>query len=441
MSWNGAGVFTRLYSWVTDYGNSLPISPTRIDADTNDIVGGLNNCLTRDGQGKPSANLNMNGFKITNMAAATIAGDAVRYEQVSALITSLPGVTSINSGYLYGNRVINGAQEIDQVNSGAAVTPATSPAYLTDMFGAFLSQASKLTFQQVADAPAGLKNSLKVTVAAQYSPAATDAFTLVTAIEGKDVIDFQMGTSGAATFTLSHWIKGSVAGTYAIALRNAATNRSYLGTVSVTTVWTQVNITVTGDLTGTWAKDNTIGLSITWDLGSGTNFNTTAGSWQAGNFTNTSGSVTFVNQVAGSTLNITGVDCRLGLVAPTYFERRANELQLAQRYYEKSYGDGVAPGSVSQGGAARGVSFSGFDFYASSAITFKTSKRAICTFNFWSPATGNPNVFRDETAVGDIGVPAVLTNSTTGATLYNSSSIFTAGRMYSVQWTASARLF
>jgi hypothetical protein len=126
----------------------------------------------------------------------------------------------------------------------------------------------------------------------------------------------------------------------------------------------------------------------------------------------------------------------------TVFEQRpyGMELALCQRYYEKSYGDGVAPGSASIGGAARGIASSGIDFYASSAITFKVTKRVTPTFNFWSPPTGNPNVFRDETAVGDVGVPAALTNSTTGATLYNSSALLNAGRMYSVQWTASAEL-
>jgi len=246
----------------------------------------------------------------------------------------IQNATSINSGYLYGNRVINGAQEIDQVNQGAAVTPTTDPFYLTDMFGGSLSVASKLTYQQVVDAPAGLKNSLKVTVASQYSPVATDYFLLKTHIEGKDVIDFQLGTSGAATFTLSNWIKGSVPGTYAVTLRNGALNRSYVGTVAVTTSWAPVKITVTGDLTGTWATDNTTGLILSWDLGSGSNYQTVAGAWQAGNYLRTAGSVTFVNQIAGSTLNITGVDCRLGSVAPSYFERRANESQLVKRYVQ-----------------------------------------------------------------------------------------------------------
>jgi hypothetical protein len=241
-------------------------------------------------------------------------------------------ISSINGGQLYGNRIINGAMEIDQQNGGASVLAAAGTSYLTDMFGASVSQASKLTFQQVVDAPLGLKNSLKVMVSAQYAPVAADVFAILFAIEGKDVIDFKLGTAGAATFTLSKWIKGSVPGTYCVALRNAAANRCYIGTIEVTASWSQVQITLQGDISGTWLTDNSVGLMCIVDLGSGSNYQTTAGAWQAGTFIRTAGSVTFVNQAAGSTLNITGVDCRLGSVAPSVFERRANELQLCQRY-------------------------------------------------------------------------------------------------------------
>ncbi len=246
----------------------------------------------------------------------------------------MESIASVNSGYLYGNRVINGAQEIDQVNSGAAVTLTNTGGYThaTDMFGAAVSQASKLSFQQVADAPAGLKNSIKFTVVAAYTPVAADSYVAVTFIEGKDVIDFQLGAAGAQVFTLSYWVKASVAGNYPVSLRNAAANRSYVGTVAVTTAWAPVKLTVQGDLAGTWLTDAGIGLGIVWDLGSGSNYNTTAGAWQAGLFTRVAGAVSFVSQTAGSTLNITGVDCRLGSTAPAVFERRANELQLAQRY-------------------------------------------------------------------------------------------------------------
>ena len=82
MPYNGSGVFSRLYSWVTDAANSLPISPSRMDTDSNDIASALNNVLTRDAQGKPSQNFNVNGFNVINMASATVSGQALAFQQL-----------------------------------------------------------------------------------------------------------------------------------------------------------------------------------------------------------------------------------------------------------------------------------------------------------------------------------------------------------------------
>lgn len=42
MAFNGSGVFVRLYNWVTDKGNSVKITASRVDAETDGIVAGLN---------------------------------------------------------------------------------------------------------------------------------------------------------------------------------------------------------------------------------------------------------------------------------------------------------------------------------------------------------------------------------------------------------------
>lgn len=58
MSWNGAGVYSRGYaSWSNDAANNLPISATKFDTEDNDFAGGINNCLTKDGQNSPTAAL------------------------------------------------------------------------------------------------------------------------------------------------------------------------------------------------------------------------------------------------------------------------------------------------------------------------------------------------------------------------------------------------
>ena len=100
------------------------------------------------------------------------------------------------------NRIINGAMAVDQERSGAAVTP-TVNSYILDQYNIAVSQASKLTFQQVVDAPAGLKNSLKITVAAQVTPGVGDFFQISQPIEGQNILDMQFGSAGASIITFS----------------------------------------------------------------------------------------------------------------------------------------------------------------------------------------------------------------------------------------------
>lgn len=62
--WNGSGQFVRIYSWVSDALAGIPITASRMDADTNNITAnGFNNCLTRDGQGSATDDLPMNNFR------------------------------------------------------------------------------------------------------------------------------------------------------------------------------------------------------------------------------------------------------------------------------------------------------------------------------------------------------------------------------------------
>jgi len=256
-----------------------------------------------------------------SVASATAAAHAARLDQ-------LP--------YPYRNRIINSDMSVNQVYGGTAITP-TASQFVSDQWQCFISQASKLTFQQVVDAPPGLKYSTKITVASQYSPLAGDFFLFTQSMEGQNLIDFKLGTIDAVAIITSQWVKGSVPGTYAVSFLDSAASLFYVGTFVVTTSWQRLVIVVPGATTGTWATDNTISLQVRFDLGSGSNYNATAGSWQAGNLLRTAGSVTFVNQVAGSTLNITGVQAEKGVTgqaAPTEFEFLPYEEQLrrCQRY-------------------------------------------------------------------------------------------------------------
>jgi hypothetical protein len=83
LPWNGSGTFSRVYSWVADAAAGIDISSSRTDTDSNDIVtNGLNNALTRDGQGVPTTNLPMNGFRHTGAGDGVAATDYATLEQL-----------------------------------------------------------------------------------------------------------------------------------------------------------------------------------------------------------------------------------------------------------------------------------------------------------------------------------------------------------------------
>lgn len=121
MSYNGSGTFSLVAGNPVVTGTT--ISSTWANNTLNDIATGLSTAITKDGQTTPTANIPMGGYKITNLAAATLASDAPRYDQVVAVgavttITSLAGLTAINGGQIAGTRRknINGDFSINQRN-------------------------------------------------------------------------------------------------------------------------------------------------------------------------------------------------------------------------------------------------------------------------------------------------------------------------------------
>lgn len=244
---------------------------------------------------------------------------------------SVGGTMAMGSSFMR-NRIINGAMVVDQRNAGAAVT--TSSSFPLDRFTEAFGNAS-CSFQQVSDAPTGFINSLKLTVTTGSAPSVGTNNVIFQKIEGLNVADFGLGSASAVTFTLSFWVKGSVTGTYAASFTNSAFNRSYVATytINAANTWEYKTVTVAGDTSGTWLTTNGTGLTILWDFGSGSNLNTTAGAWQAGNYYRTSGCTTIAS-TTGATFAITGVQLEVGSVA-TPFEREIYSTTLAkcQRYY------------------------------------------------------------------------------------------------------------
>jgi hypothetical protein len=91
LPFNGTGTFQRKYNWVSDRNTNIPITATRFDDHDNDLASGLSACVTRDGQGSPTNDMNMNSHKITNLANPVNPQDAMTMATADARYLTVAG--------------------------------------------------------------------------------------------------------------------------------------------------------------------------------------------------------------------------------------------------------------------------------------------------------------------------------------------------------------
>jgi hypothetical protein len=90
MSFNGSGTFLINSTGQPVVANTV-ISATVFNALTADLASGLTNCITKDGQSTPTANIPMGSNKITGLANGTLASDAANLGQVQSTVAKLIG--------------------------------------------------------------------------------------------------------------------------------------------------------------------------------------------------------------------------------------------------------------------------------------------------------------------------------------------------------------
>ena len=96
MAFDGSGNFTRYYGatgWTDDKNAATKILASRHDTHDQDLATAFNNCLTRDGQGKPSTNIDWNAKNLTNVAS------------FSAVTATLTGATTSSSIIVTGSTI------------------------------------------------------------------------------------------------------------------------------------------------------------------------------------------------------------------------------------------------------------------------------------------------------------------------------------------------
>ena len=96
MSFNGSGVFN-INTTGQPVVTGTVISSSTFNALTADLATGLSTAITKDGQTTVTANIPLNSYKITGLAAGTAATDAARLGQVQAGTAALVTVTGTDT--------------------------------------------------------------------------------------------------------------------------------------------------------------------------------------------------------------------------------------------------------------------------------------------------------------------------------------------------------
>ena len=239
------------------------------------------------------------------------------------------------------NLVINGAMQVTQrgpdINDIANDSTYIMDRFLTRNYGG----NGTYDYDQSTDVPtATFKNSIKLTCKSASTNTGTAGYSLEQRIEGFNIRQLRLGRSNAQPFTISFWVKSSIAGTYSTGVRTTSAEYSYVTEFALSAnTWTYVTYTapaLTTSLSSLNEDSGGAGLLVDLvGLGKQTNKETsTLNAWQAGNKVNSSNQVAWMDNV-NATLYVTGVQLEVGDTA-TDFEHRSfgEELAACQRYYE-----------------------------------------------------------------------------------------------------------
>ena len=340
------------------------------------------------------------------------------------------------------NAIINGDFNIWQ--RGTSFVALTTSMKMADRFRYDKVGAMVHTVSRDTDVPTQVESGHK----SNYS-LKVDCTTIDAAIAAGDFIAISQMVEGynfasfvGKTATLSFWVKATKPGIYCVSFRNTpVADRGYVSeyTINVANTWEKKTVTLIFNYTGgTWDYTNGIGIEVTWTLASGTNFHTTTGTWQNGDFYGTANQVNGVDSTDNN-FWLAQVQFELGSVA-TDFEYRqfGDELARCQRYYEKSYDYDVAPGTA--GGAGAFITYYSIATAGECApsISYPVTLRANPTITIYSTESGTVGKKYNASDAVDENMTGFNSSGERGHSGSNTSHV--VAKVYRFHYTSDAEL-
>jgi len=312
--------------------------------------------------------------------------------------TSFVRVLEKNPLFSNKNAIINGDFNIWQ--RGTSFASVVDSTYTTDRFiyrktGSMVHDISRSTDVPTQAGRLFNYSALVDCQTADASISATKFCHLTQAVEG-----FNFLPLAQKSMTLSFYVKATKTGIYCVSFKNAANNRSFVAeyTINASDTWEFKTVVIAASPSaGTWDYTNGIGIAVGFTLACGSNFQTTANSWQTGDFVATANQVNACDSTSNN-FRITGVQLEAGSVA-TPFENRTiqEELTLCQRYFEILGGSANTPLCTAFASSTTG---------AQGIINYVVEKRAAASISF-----GGTNKFRFNNATSNYVSSNVVANN------------------------------
>lgn len=237
------------------------------------------------------------------------------------------------------NLVINGAMEVAQRGTSFSLT--STEQYTLDRFIGTSYGGNTVTFSQSSDVPASgtFFNSIKAENSGTTAVGASGFYSFRHKIEGFVLRPLRMGQSNAQSFTVSFWVKSSIApSTHTVGIINGALNRSNRSefTISSANTWEYKSVTFAGDTTGTWATNNTNAMYLDIVIAHGSGNVNTADTWTADSIEGTTGTTNTWPTNNGATFYATGIQLEVGSQATPFdhSEIYSETLARCKRYYQ-----------------------------------------------------------------------------------------------------------
>lgn len=393
--------------------------------------------------------------KSTNSDAAINLSGSAEVLITPAAEDFLPLSSGAELGLL-ANPFFEISQEFGQVLQSSV----GSGAYIADqMIAVATGGAIVCSGQNISDPFSGvdgfrsLRNANRLVVTTAEA-GATISYVAQQVVEGKFLKSLAWGTADAVAVDFVCIVSVSVAGTYVVAFKNAANNRSYLFTkVLAADTPTVILERVPGDTSGTWETGAVAALRVRV-CGVGPASAGTPGSWQAGNINDVAGSTPW-QATLGATLTIAYLQLFPAGVLPwssaseitgEALEQLLNmrrpydyEVRRCQRYYQKSYNYADAPAAVTTVGALSAQAMYTGNFNRLPYWLLRPEMRTNPTITIYSPATGASGKIANITAVADLGAASEYTGAK-AASIYVNNAAATEGDVLACHVVANARM-